>query len=213
MSWGEQLARLVGLGNVSSGKHVRFEVPASSFWDWWFRDPHPCSAPGSSACLFRNLRCSCCTNVDTRSATRNVVTFWNLRARVAATRPVRKYSIWSQISRLENGEGDTMLQSYSSVCRFSLVILRAHVTVGTSYYCPPLHHVGLVSELETVRSVVLAAVAVKDASFWDVIPCNILHVYRRFGGKHCRHFQVQREANQIASRKQIKPSVEDVVPR
>jgi hypothetical protein len=36
-----------------------------------------------------------------------------------------------------------------------------------------------------VRFEVLAAVTKKDTSFWDVMECSLIEIYRRFGGTNC----------------------------
>jgi hypothetical protein len=44
--------------------------------------------------------------------------------------------------------------------------------------------------MQNVGSVVLAAaVAVQINTFWNVMPCSIEEVHRRFGGTYCLHIQ------------------------
>jgi hypothetical protein len=39
---------------------------------------------------------------------------------------------------------------------------------------------------------VLTAVVIKSNLFWDITPCSLLEVNRRFGGKYLRHLQGRR---------------------
>jgi hypothetical protein len=38
---------------------------------------------------------------------------------------------------------------------------------------------------------VLAAVAMKSFTFWDIMPCSLMEINRHFGGTYCRHHQCQ----------------------
>jgi hypothetical protein len=38
----------------------------------------------------------------------------------------------------------------------------------------------------------------KSAVFWVVTPCNLVEVYRHFGGKYCLHLEVEKKTKQPA---------------
>jgi hypothetical protein len=40
-----------------------------------------------------------------------------------------------------------------------------------------------------VRNQVLTAASMKITIFWDVAPCSLVEVYRRFRGAFCLHYQ------------------------
>jgi hypothetical protein len=45
------------------------------------------------------------------------------------------------------------------------------------------------NKLQKVRFYVLAAANVKITAFWDVAPCSVVEIGRRFKGAYCLHHQ------------------------
>jgi hypothetical protein len=54
-----------------------------------------------------------------------------------------------------------------------------------------------VEKLMLCRTEVLAALTVKSTSFWDVTPCGLVEVYRRFGEPYCLHILEGLRLNQF----------------
>jgi hypothetical protein len=47
---------------------------------------------------------------------------------------------------------------------------------------------------------IIMAANMKMTDFWDVAPCNLIEIYRRFGGAYCLHNQGDHHPNDGGSK-------------